>query len=128
MARPKKCRRGCQLPKWGSFGPSAGGEGQVVMTLDEFECVRLIDYEGMTQEQCAVQMMVARATAAAIYEQVRGKLADALVNGRTLTIAGGQVALCPHREDCCGRCGRGECGQCRRTCGHREGDGPQTLE
>lgn len=128
MARPKKCRRVCQLPRWGSFGPTAGGEGQVVMTVDEFECLRLIDWEGMTQEQCAAQMMVARATAAAIYEGARHKLADALVNGRTLTIAGGQVALCPHREDCCGRCGRGECGACRRACGRRADELSQTLE
>ena len=125
MARPKKCRRICGMPRCGDFIPSAGADGQVLMTVDEFECIRLIDWEGMTQEQCAAQMMVARATAAAIYESARKKLADALVNSRTLTITGGEVAVCQDRESCCGRCGRGECNGCMRTCTHRN---PSSLE
>ena len=34
------------------------------MTLDEFEAVRLIDLEGLSQQECAQQMEVARATVA----------------------------------------------------------------
>lgn len=119
MARPKKCRRICSMPRCGDFVPASGGDGQVVMTVDEFESIRLIDWEGMTQEQCAAQMMVARATAASIYESARRKLADALVNGRILTISGGEVAVCEDSERCCGRCGQGNCNQCGHPCGHR---------
>lgn len=64
------------------------------MTLDEYESVRLIDLEGLTQEQCAAQMGVARATAQTIYGSARTKLAEFLVRNRELVITGGPYELC----------------------------------
>ena len=66
---------------------------EVVLNLDEYECIRLIDYEGLEQEQCAVQMGVARTTVQAIYKSARKKLADSLVNARHLRIEGGDVVM-----------------------------------
>ena len=88
------------------------------MELDEYECIRLIDLEGLTQEQCAAQMLVTRTTVTAIYESARKKLADALVNGKRLTISGGEVTVCEHGTQCCGRCGAEKCGSCGRQCKH----------
>lgn len=112
MPRPCKRRRICAMPSCGRFGPmeQAGGENPTItMTLDEYESIRLIDLEGMTQEQCAVQMNVARTTAQAIYASARGKLAQCLVYQKELNIAGGDYVVCDGRgtEGCCaGECSR----------------------
>ena len=73
MARPKKCRRVCMVPKVQRFLPENGEQEQITLTVDELECIRLLDLEGLTQEQCAAQMMVARATVTAIYDAARRK-------------------------------------------------------
>ncbi len=59
------------------------------MTVDEYEAFRLLDDEGLTQETCAARMNVARTTVTAIYDSARKKIADALVHGKRLLIAGG---------------------------------------
>jgi len=114
MARPKKRRRVCRIPAIRTFSPDCGAGEQVELTLDELECVRLLDWEGMTQEQCAAQMQVTRTTVTSIYESARRKLADTLVNGKTLQISGGEVDVCEHSGHCCGRCGLDRCGHCGR--------------
>ena len=119
MARPKKCRRVCGVPRVCRFLPENGGGEQVILTVDELECIRLLDLEGLTQEQCAAQMMVARATVTAIYDAARRRVAQALVCGRELVIQGGDFAVCEHGGHCCGRCGQGEGPRCR-DCGTNE--------
>jgi len=112
------------MPGCGRFGPKdhAGAEHPVVtMTLDEYESIRLIDLLGMTQEQCAAQMNVARTTAQAIYNSARVKLAECLVNQKELKIEGGDYILCDGETESCG-CGRG-CGcRCRRREENKEED------
>lgn len=108
IARPCKRRRICAMPGCRRFGPKAetGVDRQTIqMTVDEFESIRLIDLEGMTQEQCAVQMNVARTTAQAIYNSARMKLAECIVNEKELHIEGGEYVLCDGSADPCGcRC------------------------
>ena len=94
MARPCKKRWVCSEPRCRRFGPSdVSNAEEVILNLDEYECIRLIDYEGLEQEQCAVQMGVARTTVQAIYKSARRKLADSLVNARHLRIEGGDVVM-----------------------------------
>ena len=78
MPRPCKRRRICGHPSCGRFGPadSPCDRPDVIMGLDEFEAIRLIDLEGLRQEQCAAQMNVARTTVQAIYGTARRKLAQ----------------------------------------------------
>ena len=53
MARPAKKRRICRPPKFNCFTPIGRDipDGVVVLEVDEYECLRLIDYEGLTQEE-----------------------------------------------------------------------------
>lgn len=110
VPRPQKCRKICQLPQSVEFIPSKEDAGQiVVMAVDEYEAIRLIDKEGLTQEQCAEQMAVARTTVQAIYASARRKLADCIVSGLRLRIEGGEVQVCEHRGRSCGYgCCRGQ--------------------
>ncbi|NLM06015.1 MAG: DUF134 domain-containing protein [Tissierellia bacterium] len=116
MARPMKRRRVCGLPRNKRFGPldlDAKGDNFINMTVDEYEAIRLIDIEGLNQEECAGQMNVARSTVQGIYIGARKKLAESLVNGKPLIIEGGEYRLCEEGPNGCGL-GRG-CGRGRRV-------------
>ena len=90
MARPVRCRRIEHLPVYRSFSPDdIVATENVQMTVDEYEALRLLDGEGLTQEACAARMNIARTTVTAIYESARKKVADALVHGKRLLITGG---------------------------------------
>lgn len=94
MPRPQKSRRICCYPDYWSFAPDQDkANDTVTMSLDEFETIRSIDYQGKTQEQCAQEMNVARTTVTAIYDSARKKLAAALVEGRRIIISGGNYTL-----------------------------------
>ena len=50
MPRPQRCRRICGLPRVGAFGPQEEREeAPIVLTLDEYEVIRLVDLEEKTQ-------------------------------------------------------------------------------
>lgn len=131
MPRPRKWRRVCGLPGYARFGPLGGrrvaesaessstpptvpqpAHMTVVMTVEEYEAVRLIDLEGFTQEECAKQMGIARTTVQGMYDSARKKIADSLVNGKAMVIEGGDYVLCDGLEETC------QCGGCAR---HRRG-------
>ena len=98
------------MPRTREFHPAGGSPRKeaVVLTVDEYEAVRLIDRQGFSQEECSAYMQVARSTVQSIYNSARKKLAEALVDGRSLRIEGGNYQLCDGSEVYCG------CGGCRR--------------
>ena len=112
MARPKKARTICFKPDITEFIKVKNGRGTVELSLDEYETLRLIDYLGLTQQECALQMEVARSTIASIYENARYKISDSLVNGKSIKISGGDFEFCPNSAHCCGKCGTNVCGKC----------------
>lgn len=117
MPRPRKCRKVCCLPRYDSFGPAAGNASNdvapIILAIDEYETIRLIDNEGLSQEECSEYMKVARTTVQQIYTKARKKLATALVNGQPLKIKGGDYRLCDENESYCGHggCYRHRCGR-----------------
>ncbi len=85
------------------FGRLRDRRGYVILNLDEYEAIRLLDYEHHTQEEAAVKMGVSRPTLTRIYERARMTFATALVEGRELLIGGGEIRLGRHLylcEDC----------------------------
>ena len=107
MSRPRKYRRVCHFPQALSFVPEGGEDKQaVVLTVDEFETIRLMDREGCSQEQCGARMGVARTTVQLVYASARRKIAEAIVDGRPLKIQGGEYRLCDGAET---GCGAGDC-------------------
>jgi predicted DNA-binding protein (UPF0251 family) len=111
MPRPRKWRKVCCLPERNLFGPLNATNLDskiIIMTVEEYETIRLIDLEGMMQEECAESMNVARTTIQRIYNGARKKLAESLVKGNVLKIEGGDYKLCDGSEQMhgCGRCCR----------------------
>ena len=102
MPRPFCCRRISGKPGAPIFKPigiPVRELAEVVMTLDEFEALRLADLEGFYQEQAADRMKVSRPTFGRIIGEARRKVADALVHGKALRIEGGPVRAQGYR--CC---------------------------
>ena len=96
MPRPKCCRHVCGVPDKNYFKPRGIPSSEleeVVLRLDEYEAIRLADYEQLYQEEASVQMDISRQTFGRIIEAAHKKIADVLVNGKALKIEGGEVAF-----------------------------------
>jgi len=133
VARPKRCRRVASWPSCFLFKPAGVPRRslrEVALTVDEFEALRLADYEGLYQEEAAKQMGVSRQTFGRIVESARRKAAEALVEGLALRIDGGEVAMAETRVFDCADCGHvwevpletgrpAECPECNQRNFHR---------
>jgi predicted DNA-binding protein (UPF0251 family) len=73
---------------------------EVLLSLDEYEAIRLADGEGLYQEQAALMMNISRQTFGRIIESAHRKVADVLVNGKAQTFSlcceTKDAAICPH--------------------------------
>lgn len=102
MPRPQRCRKICSKPAVTVFSPDNSAEREdIILTVDEFEVIRLVDLEKQTHEQCARQMDISRSTATEIYESAREKIAYSIVNGCRLKIDGGHYRLCDGNPEWC---------------------------
>ena len=94
MSRPKLDRKIARPPLMMGdkpFGISRRELSELYLHFDEFEALRLLDYQGMTQAQAARVMNVSRPTLTRIYEKARRTIAQAFVEGKMIMIEGGQV-------------------------------------
>lgn len=99
MPRPPRCRRICSAPQAEAFGPVGCAQAEpILLSLDEYEVIRLVDLEGQTHEQCAAQMDISRSTVQEIYESARRKIAACLVYAKPLRITGGNYRICGGQE------------------------------
>ncbi len=96
MPRPRICRRVGFKPGVVFFKPS-GIPGdkleQSVLSVDEYEAVRLKDLEGLDQEECAEHMGISQPTFHRLVVAARRKIADSIINGKMLRISGGNFKI-----------------------------------
>ncbi|MDP8306499.1 MAG: DUF134 domain-containing protein [Candidatus Chlorobium antarcticum] len=108
MPRPVKCRKiGCR-PEFVVFKPAGVPVDElesIELTVDEFEAIRLADFEGLYQEEAAGRMHVSRQTFGNILSSARHKVGVMLVTGKQLTITGGTIMMTEQRLFKCSGCG-----------------------
>lgn len=107
MPRPRRCRSvggppGCVLFK--PAGVPSARLTELVLGIDELEAIRLADVDGLYQEQAAKQMKVSRQTFGRIVSSARRKVAQALVQGMSLRIGGGEIEMVDMRTFQCPKC------------------------
>jgi len=96
MTRPRCCRKIACIPDINYYKPKGIPSSfleEVVLTLDEFETIKLADFEGLYQEQAAAKMDISRQTFGRIIDSAHRKIADVLIHGKALKIAGGEVRV-----------------------------------
>ncbi len=129
MARPKRLRRLAFSPPAHSFHPANEKrcllqQELIVLTMDEFEALRLADLECNSQEDAAKKMGISRSTFGRIIESARSKVARALVEGCRIEITGGSFKFGRGKHLQCPRCRRRQSRDlserehvdCRRCC------------
>jgi predicted DNA-binding protein (UPF0251 family) len=77
---------------------------EVILTVDEFEAIRLADLEGLYQEQAAARMGISRQTFGRIVESAHKKVAETLAKGKALKIEGGEFEMAAMRKFSCFDC------------------------
>lgn len=108
MPRPKCCRQIYRIPDKNYFKPRgipASELEEVVLSLDEYEAIRLANYEQLYQEEAAERMNISRQTFGRIIDAAHKKIADVLINGKALKIEGGKVSF-DETKPCGGEKGR----------------------
>ena len=96
MARPHKSRRISNPPKMKGFRPYGMPMckiGPVILKFEEFESIRLVNYDNLPQDQAAEQMNVSRPTFTRIYNKALQLIAKSFVEGKGLEIEGGNYEL-----------------------------------
>lgn len=94
MPRPCRCRRVRCAPDKNYFKPRGiplDELEEVNLTLDEFEAIRLADFESLYQEDAAKKMNISRQTFGNVINSAHKKIADVLLHAKALKIDGGNV-------------------------------------
>ena len=90
MPRPKKPRFVSGYPTLTAFIPEGVPvTGEIFLSVEELEAVRLSDFEGLDQETAANLMEVSRQTYGRILAHARQSISEALITGKALKIEGG---------------------------------------
>ncbi|MCK4997182.1 DUF134 domain-containing protein [Candidatus Pacearchaeota archaeon] len=89
MPRPCKARRIRSSPNSLYFKPAGikmTNLNEIVLSLPEFEAIRLIDFEKISQTEAGSKMQISQSTLSRILSSGRKNIADAIVNGKAIKI------------------------------------------
>ncbi|MBN2016972.1 MAG: DUF134 domain-containing protein [Candidatus Cloacimonetes bacterium] len=103
MPRPRKIRRVSKPPLCSRFKPVGIPARllQVVdLSVDEYEALRLADYEGLEHKEAAEKMGISRPTFTRLIDQARKKIASGIIDGKEISIGGGDFQFQQHVARC----------------------------
>jgi len=96
MVRPRRIRRISFQPDVTYFKPVGipmSNLKETILSFDELEAIRLIDFEGMEQGKAGKKMKISQSTLSRLLRIGRKKLADAIINGQAIKIKGGDFEM-----------------------------------
>jgi predicted DNA-binding protein (UPF0251 family) len=93
MPRPQKVKTVCCASEF-YYGHPKKHKETIQITVEQFETIRLIDYENLNQDEASKLMNVARTTVQALYDQARTLIATALIESKGIQVGGGHYELC----------------------------------
>jgi len=103
MVKPRKKRNVLYPPRTLYFKPHGvpvNNLQDVIITIDEYEAVRLADYKQLKQEEAAKKMNISRPTFTRLIDSARKKVAEAIINGKAIRIEGGSFIFLRNRIRC----------------------------
>lgn len=94
--RPLRLRKISNPPIISGFKPYGNKDPQEIpetlfLHIEEYEAIRLCDYEMLNHNQASIIMNVSRPTLTRVYARARQKIAQALVQGCQIIIEGGKI-------------------------------------
>ena len=93
MPRPQKRRRVRGNPCSSYFKPSGiriVNLEESILTIEEFEAIRLKDFLNLNQKECAEKMDISQPTFHRLIISARKKISDAIINGKAIKIESNQ--------------------------------------
>ncbi|MEN7981928.1 MAG: DUF134 domain-containing protein [Nanoarchaeota archaeon] len=89
MPRPCKRRRVRGRPNSSYFKPAGKRISELeesILTIEEFEAIRLNDLLNLEQNKCAEKMEISQPTFHRLISSAHKKIADAIINGKAIKI------------------------------------------
>jgi len=96
MPNRKRHRRMSALPPMEGYRPygiPGRDRGSVELLFEEYEAIRLADYENLTQEEAAHRMNISRPTFTRLYDKARKNIARAFIESKSIVIRGGDYEI-----------------------------------
>lgn len=95
--RPRIRRRIRRLPRVNYFKPAGirmKELQEIVLNCEEFEAIRLVDFEEIGQLKAGKKMNISQPTLSRLLKNGRKKISEAIIQGKAIRICGGDYKIC----------------------------------